>query len=38
MAAEPVRYLSRADVEAVDLAGTEVIEILEGGLPGQAGR
>ena len=30
MAAEPVRYLSRADVEAVGLAGTEVIEILEG--------
>ena len=30
MAAEPVRYLSRADVETVGLAGTEVIEILEG--------
>lgn len=29
MAAEPVRYLSRADVETVGLAGTEVIEILE---------
>jgi len=30
MASESVRYLSRADVEAVGLAGTEVIEILEG--------
>ena len=30
MAADSVRYLSRADVEAVALAGTDVIEILEG--------
>jgi ornithine cyclodeaminase/alanine dehydrogenase len=30
MAAEPVRYLSRADVEAVGLTGAEVIEILDG--------
>jgi ornithine cyclodeaminase/alanine dehydrogenase len=29
MAGESVRYLSRADVEAVGLAGTEVIEILD---------
>ena len=30
MPAESVRYLSRADVEAVSLSGTEVIEILDG--------
>jgi ornithine cyclodeaminase/alanine dehydrogenase len=30
MAAETVRYLSRADVEAVGLGGAEVVEILEG--------
>jgi ornithine cyclodeaminase/alanine dehydrogenase-like protein (mu-crystallin family) len=29
MAGESVRYLSRADVEAVELAGTDVIEILD---------
>jgi ornithine cyclodeaminase/alanine dehydrogenase-like protein (mu-crystallin family) len=29
MASETIRYLSRADVEAVGLSGTEVIEILE---------
>src|SRR5215212_5811318 len=30
MAADSVRYLSRADVEAVGLAGTDVVEILAG--------
>src|SRR3954453_7686655 len=30
MAAPPLRYLSRADVEAVGLTGLEVIEILDG--------
>jgi ornithine cyclodeaminase/alanine dehydrogenase-like protein (mu-crystallin family) len=30
MADPPVRYLSRADVEAVGLRGADVIEILEG--------
>ncbi len=29
MPGEPIRYLSRADVEAVGLSGTDVIEILE---------
>jgi ornithine cyclodeaminase/alanine dehydrogenase-like protein (mu-crystallin family) len=30
MTGEPIRYLSRADVEAVGLSGIEVIDILEG--------
>ena len=30
MSGDSIRYLSRADVEAVGLSGTEVIEILEG--------
>jgi ornithine cyclodeaminase/alanine dehydrogenase-like protein (mu-crystallin family) len=30
MAGEPIRYLSRSDVEAVGLSGLEVIDILEG--------
>jgi ornithine cyclodeaminase/alanine dehydrogenase-like protein (mu-crystallin family) len=30
MPGEPIRYLSRSDVEAVGLSGLEVIEILEG--------
>ena len=30
MPADSVRYLSRADVEAVSLSGTEIIEILDG--------
>jgi alanine dehydrogenase len=30
MTGDPIRYLSRADVEAVGLSGPEVVEILEG--------
>jgi ornithine cyclodeaminase/alanine dehydrogenase-like protein (mu-crystallin family) len=30
MSSEPIRYLSRADVEAVGLTGPEVVEILQG--------
>jgi ornithine cyclodeaminase/alanine dehydrogenase-like protein (mu-crystallin family) len=35
MSGEQIRYLSRADVEAVGLTGPEVVEILEGAFHGK---